>query len=739
MGGRSGETYGTAPSLPERIGSYSVEGRLGRGGMGEVYLGFDPKLRRRVAIKAVSRDVADDPDRQRRLRREAEILASFNHPNIALIYGLEIEESGAAYLIMEYVPGRTLRDVLREDGLTYERALELCTVIARTMEMVHNRGIIHRDLKPANVHITPDGQVKVLDFGLAVASGAPSPGPSDATTATHEPSALSHIVQGGTPGYMSPEQVREQPVDQRTDVFSFGCVLYECLTGRRAFHGSSRSDLARAVLEDEPEWDALPRKLPEGTAAALRRCLERDLSRRAQRLGEVRAALDDAIVALRAPAAPVLREPNPTNLPTLLTPLVGRHDDIGAIALLFLESRLVTLTGAGGCGKTRLAIRAGECALPERPGGVWLVELAGVSNPEALEASVGAALGVEPGEAVAKLRSLLVRGMALMVLDNCEHLIAPCRALADRLLRACPGLHVLATSQSPLGVAGEAVFIVPSLDVPGSDEPDDAGEVGQYDSVKLFVQRARLSNPRFQLTNQNARAVANICRRLDGVPLAIELAAARARLLTPAQIEEHLHDMFKLLTGGTDAALERHRTLRAAMDWSFGLLADDEKEMIRALSVFAGGWTLAGAIAVCSEHPDEYRTIDLLDRLVSKSLVTREEHDGAPRFRLLEPIRQHARRCAGRVHHADFSYRHCNYFARLLDDAQARFSVSDDLAVLSTLRREKDNFLEAQRYAFQTGMRTALDLTGSLRRVWPLLVPGWKPERREGARPAPDQ
>ena len=295
--------------------------------------------------------------------------------------------------------------------------------------------------------------------------------------------------------------------------------------------------------------------------------------------------------------------PRRTNVPLQLTRFVGRQEEMGQIRRLLATTRLLTLTGAGGSGKTRLALEAATAALPEYEQGVWVVELAPLAEPALVAQTVALTLGVRE-EAGQPFEATLTRALAdqarLLVLDNCEHLVEACARLAETLLRACPGLVVLATSREPLHIAGEAVLQVPTLRAPDPHHVTDLAELERYDAVHLFVDRAAAIQPSFALTEDNATAVAQICHRLDGIPLAIELAAARVSALSVQQISERLEDRFQLLTTGSRTALPRHQTLRAMVDWSYELLSEPEQALLRRLAVFQGGCTLEAAEVVCS-------------------------------------------------------------------------------------------------------------------------------------------
>ena len=383
--------------------------------------------------------------------------------------------------------------------------------------------------------------------------------------------------------------------------------------------------------------------LPGGVAV-------RDLGE--QRLSDL--ARPERVFQLLAPAVPADFPPLrtldvlPHNLPLQLTSFVGRERELVAVRAALSTARLVTLTGPGGTGKTRLALQAAADALDAYPEGVWLVELAALADPALVPQAVAAAVGVreEPGRPLpATLTEALRPKRLLLVLDNCEHLLDAGARLADALLRTCPQVTILATSREALGIAGEATWRVPSLSLPDAQRPQPPEALTQYAAVRLFVDRAVAVLPTFRVTNQTAPAVAQICARLDGIPLALELAAARVRVLPPEHLLARLEDRFRLLTGGSRTALARHQTLQGAVDWSYGLLSDEEQTLFRRLAAFAGGWTLEAAEAVCAGgRIGAPEVLELLTRLVDKSLVAVEEQaDGTARYRLLETLRQYGR------------------------------------------------------------------------------------------------
>src|SRR5438094_6811639 len=320
------------------------------------------------------------------------------------------------------------------------------------------------------------------------------------------------------------------------------------------------------------------------------------------------------------------------NLPGQLTSFIGRETEVAEIKHLISRTRLLTLTGSGGNGKTRLALQTAAEMVDHFANGVWFVDMAAVLDSTLIATTVAATLRLreQPGHTMLETLVAFLKGKRLLLIfDNCEQIVSACAVLAEKLLKACPELHILATSREALAVAGETTWRVPSLPVPPAQPLDSFEKLAENPSVRLFVDRSTSVVPDFQLTAGNAPAVAKIRRRLDGIPLAIELAAARVKVMTVEQIAERLDDRFRLLTGGSRTALPRQQTLRAAVDWSYDLLSEPERVLLHRLSVFAGGWTLEAAEAVCrGDGLEDFGVLDLLCQLVDKSLVLADEQDG---------------------------------------------------------------------------------------------------------------
>ena len=392
----------------------------------------------------------------------------------------------------------------------------------------------------------------------------------------------------------------------------------------------------------------------------------------------------------------------PNNLPAQLTSFIGREKEIAEIKAALASSRLATLTGSGGTGKTRLSIEVGAQLLPNFSNGVWMIELAPLSDESQIIPALAQAFGLQelPFNPLVNLVTDYLRDKKLLlILDNCEHLIAACAKLANDLLHQCAGLKILASSREALGIAGEMAYRTPSL--------------ADSESTSLFVDRARAANSKFSLADSNASSVAQICHRLDGIPLAIELAAARTKLLAPEQIAARLDDLFRLLVGGSRTALPRQQTLRALIDWSYDLLSDEEKNLLRIASVFVGGWTLEALEAVSEDS----LALEHLEGLVNKSLVVTEEHNGEMRYFLLETIRQYAREKLFEAKQAaaarDRHFIHYKNITNGLWDI-SRFTSEAEVQKLKSTQVEVENLRAAFEWGLQNDVQGALELAANM-------------------------
>lgn len=746
-------------------GKYRIEALIGSGGQGTVYRAVHLLLERTTALKIIRSESLADPAAADRFRREARTLAQLRHPNVVTIHDFGVDPTLGFFLVMEHLRGHSLSEELRQQGRLPEGlVLEIMRQVCEGVGAAHEEGVIHCDLKPDNIFLeTGSGgalAVKIVDFGVAKLrrrSSLPGSSPDD--------SFDDAII--GTPQYMAPELFAGRQQDASTDIYALGCVLYEAVTGRLPFLGRDVPSVARQHAVDtapppssygvglRAELDAIVAralaKIPTerfGSAAELASALA--VIEAAPAGGEARPGTPPARHPVRLPADGADAWPTittgvsaPNNLPLELTSFVGRESEVGDVTTLVRSRRLVTLTGPGGSGKTRLSLKVASDLLTEFRDGVWLVELASIASPELIELEVATALGL-PENAGATTFDAIVGALrakrVLLVLDNCEHVVQACATLASTLLRACQGLHLLATSQEALNVPGESTWVVRPLSLPPSEAGSAPDTVLRSEAARLFADRAALSRPGFRVTEQNARAVAEICHQLDGIPLAIELAASRIRLLSVAEIARRLSDRFKLLNSGARGAQPRQSTLRGAIDWSYDLLSDAERALFGRLSVFSGGFAMEGAEAVCADADVKSEgesvlggldsgsgavrveaVLETLTRLVDKSLVIVDEAGEASRFRLLETIRAYgAERLQQSGAAVEVRRRHRDHFLELAERAEPELEGPEQVALLDRLETEHDNFRAALDWS-TTDAATSdalLRLASALARFW---------------------
>lgn len=669
------------PQAGSRLAQYELIRQVGMGGMGVVFLARDLDLRRDVALKVLRAEVTDnDPTRSHeRFLREAQSAARLNHPNVATVYQIGRHE-GVTFIAMEWMEGGSLSDHLRQSiFLDWREATAAIRDAAAGLAAAHAAGVIHRDIKPSNLMRTKTGSVKVVDFGLARLHDTQS-------DLTHSGAVV------GTPSYISPEQCRGEAATAASDVYSLVCTYFHLLTSRPPFTAANPLGLIHQHCNEPfPDARKFAEDVPEGVCALIARGSQKEPSRRYVNAADLLIDLD-AILAGReativtSPVAGSLAEV-PTNLVVPSTSFVGREKEIREIGEALSQSRLVTLLGPGGIGKTRLSIHSADQVKADFPGGIWLVELAALNSGERIPQAIAEVLSVrescdEPliDAVVARLKPL----KTLLLLDNCEHLSDAVAGMAAEILAACPQLRLLATSRQPLGCEEELAVRVAPLESPSA--------------VQLFTDRAARARKGFSISEQNAADVTRICQRLDGIPLAIELAAARVAVLTPKQIVERLDDAFRLLTTGSKHSLPRQQTLRALIDWSYQLLSDAEKAAFARLSVFAGGCTMESAEAIVGgDGVEPTAVLDLVTELVNKSLLVVEESAGATRLRMLETIRQYA------IEKLDDAtrQRHLEHFTALAEQAATEIKGRRQAEFLARMDAEHDN------------VRAALDFAGT--------------------------
>lgn len=587
-----------------------------------------------VSLRFFGPGAAPDIAAAARFRRAAAVLARFRHPSAAVLVDSGVAPAIGPYLVWKLPEGVVLAESLARSGpLAPEIAAAVVRAVCHVVQAAHDQGLTHGALGADSIHIEiAQGApvVKVSGFGA-------------------ESLLKGDLLAGGTLGdtAAADSTADELRLDRRSfedrvrsDVGALVRVFLEALTGRAS------SDLAgvdpAALPPGCPPWLMLVATWAMSPMPAARFRAASELARalRPPALAEESADSEVALSGTIEAVAPgtVLG----SNLPRPITSFIGRQEEVTAVATRLAESRLVTLFGPGGIGKTRLGLAVGASLRFRFSDGVWFVELGPLTDPDLVAHEVAVALGLreEPETSIEDtlLASLRDRE-TLLVFDNCEHVVRSVADLAARILSSCPRVWLLATSRETVGVPGEVLWGVPALSLPeaGASEADS-------DAVRLFVDRARSSHPKFALTEASASVVAELCRRLEGMPLAIELAAARVRVLSPEAILERLSDRFRLLTGGGRTRPQRQQTLRAAVDWSYDLLDERDRLLFMRLSLFAGGFSLEAAEAVCAAGGglSRWEVLDALGSLADKSLVRVEERAGEARYRMLETIREYA-------------------------------------------------------------------------------------------------
>ncbi|MEM7244677.1 MAG: protein kinase [Acidobacteriota bacterium] len=676
---------------PDCIGPYLVVEEIGRGGMGVVWKGYDTRLDRPVALKTITGPLADDERWLERFVREAKLLASLSHPHIAVVHDLP-QHGKRPVIVMELLDGSSLLDRVREAALSFDETIRIATELTLGLEAAHERGIVHGDLKPANVQVLDSGQVKILDFGLA-----------RSFEWTSQPNTRALLA--GTPGYMSPEQVRREFVDARSDLFNLGVLMFEGLTGQRIFPASDGKREMSVVITQEPRWELLPKDTPEGLRRLIEACLQRDANKRPGSAREVRMRLEKLREDLDEVSLPKVVT-QPPALPAERDAFVGRHDELAQLtAALTGGGRFVTVLGPVGVGKTRLVTRLLNRPESEWSSVAWFCDLSEARSVDGLVHVVAAALGVtvhatDGVEAIGRI--LAGRGRSLLVLDNFEQLVDHADDTLGRWLTQSPDTSFLVTSREKLHLSGEDVLLLEPLPVAGA-------------GVELFVERGRAHRPGFALTDENREAVLELVRLLEGLPLAIELAAARLRVLSPAQQLDRMKNRFQLLSG-TRPSNERQATLRNALEWSWDLLEPWEQAALAQASVFAGGFTMEAAEAVLdlSQWFDAPWTMDAIQSLVDKSLLRTwipgglgNAATGEPYFGMYTSIQEHAREklctegaipdgASGPTAEEAARVRHGKYHANLVEG-------SDDPANQRRLELALDNLVIACRRARERG------------------------------------
>lgn len=712
------------------VAGFTDATEIGRGGFGIVYRCNQPALDRTVAVKILTGEPTED--NRARFEREQRAMGRLTgHPNIVPVLEAGVTDGGHLYLVTPYCAAGSLDHHIRRAGpLPPADALQLGVKIAGALASAHRLGVVHRDVKPGNILFTDYGEAALTDFGIAHITGGFRTAEGTVT---------------GSPAYTAPEVLEGGSPTPAADVYGLGATLFSALTGHAAFERRTGEKIVTQFLRitTQPVPDLREHGIAGEITTLVETAMNRDprarlsatgfgeaAGRVQQRLGYPVGAmalrdtpLDGARNERVAPASRATVVPDRTgNLPLELTSLVNRRTELTEVKNLLSTHRLVTLTGIGGVGKTRLALRAATQVSRDYSDGVWLIELADVTEPSLLVDVIAGAVGVR-NESAVPLIDVLLQFLCprdtLLVLDNCEHLVQAVAELNEEILRLCPELRVLATSREPLNIAGEAVLRVSPLTVPEPGREPSLKGMPRFDAVTLFAERAAAAVPGFELAEDNKGAVAGICARLDGLPLAIELAAARMRTMSPQQILQRLNDRYALLTRAGRTAPTRQQTLRLCVDWSFDLCTPVERQLWAQLSVFAGSCELDAVEGVCDVEAAPESLLDVLSSLVDKSILVREETGSVVRFRMLETLRDYGRqelRDTGRFQ--DLRRRHHAWYQRLLDDSAATWIGSEQPKWIARLEREQANLRDALEYclsedtpeATEAGLRTATGL-----------------------------
>jgi predicted ATPase/tRNA A-37 threonylcarbamoyl transferase component Bud32 len=709
-------------AVDSRLAGYRVIRLVGRGGTGLVYEAEHLVLNRRAALKTLLPELVDEAEFRQRLTQESRIVAALDHPAVIPIYDAG-ESDGILFVAMRFVRGTDLADLLaRERSLDLETTVGILEQVAGALDAAHASGLVHRDVKPANVLLEEaTGRVYLSDFGIAKLSDAPG--------LTKTGFFL------GTVDSAAPEQIQGHAVGPPADVYAFGCTLYECLTGRPPFERGSPVATLRAHLFDSPP--ALPPELglPAELDAVIERALAKEEDARYPTCGEFVQELQAAGAGHKTRAWTTVHRVEParraTMLPAETAPLFGREKELTRLDQMLRQPdiRLITLNGIGGVGKTRLGVAAARRAADSFDEVVF-VDLASVQDPDDCGRALAKALDadVEAGPALDVLSMRLAARRTLLVLDNFECVLPAAALLAD-LLAAAPQTVALVTSLAALRLREEQRFPVEPLPVPDHAPADDITGLSRSAPVALFVDCARRGRPDFELTTENAQTVLDICARLDGIPLAIELAAARIDILSPQAILARLDRRLAFLTEGARGLPDRQQTLRRAVDSTYELLAERERVLFARLAVFEGAWSLDAAESV-SVEPGESGAGELLNSLASlvdKGLVRQDqEADGEPRFTMIATIREYAlERLDERGELESIRRRHAERYLRVAETAEPELAGTGQLVWLARLDEEQPNISAALGWALEDDgdLSTGLRIAGALGRYWSIRGP----------------
>jgi non-specific serine/threonine protein kinase len=709
------------PAGPRRTwGTLELVEKIGQGSYGEVFRAHDPALQIDVALKLWFPRLSATSDAETFLQ-EARTLARIRHPNVLVVHGAASHD-GRIGMWTELLSGETLEDFLEGRGLygAGEAAIvgsELC----RALAAVHGAGLVHRDVKTRNVMRVEGGRIVLMDFGSAGRTSGLVAGGKD-----------SFLV--GTPLAMAPEQLIGGTIGPTTDIYGLGVLLYRLVSGHYPVEGSSIDELAERHEKGlrTPLRDRRP-DLPFEFVQIVERALAPDPTNRFASAGALEQALADFVQNEGHPREPRPPQPSPQEpaddrrhgFPGPLTSFIGREREVRECLELLRGSRLVSLIGPGGAGKTRLGLKVAEEWLNGSETGAWFVDLAPLDDDARVLQAIAASLAVRvaPSESLmTQVVKHLTDRRLIMVLDNCEQVRSGCAAVLGELLAACDRVVFIATSREPIGVPGEQSYPVPSLSYPDDRAGADIEKLRGYEAVRLFLERVRQVSPAFQLNRDNAAAVAEICRRLDGIPLALELIAARVPLLSPEEIRSRMDHVLKLGTSTRGTAGPRHRAIAATIKLSYDRLDLEERALFEELSLFRSGWTLESATAISRGARDEFEVLDMISGLAQRSLVVSEgQNGGHSRYRYLEIIRQFAyERLVESGREDEIADGLLDYFVGFAQQAHDNLWGPDHATWLKRVDLEHDNLIAMLDWACRAPERVerAQRMVAAIYRFW---------------------
>ncbi len=711
----------------EQLGNYRLVRLLGRGGFAEVYLGEHVYLHSHAALK-VLKVVLNDEDIDD-LVTEAQTLARLSHPHIVRVLDFAVED-GTPFLVMEYAPNGTLRR-LHPQGtrLSPETILPYVQQMASALQYAHDQRLIHRDVKPENMLLDRQDQVLLSDFGLAMLS----------------PQTFGHSTQKmtdsfvGTTSYLAPEQLQGNPQAQ-SDQYALGVVVYEWLCGKRPFNGSPMEIAMQQLSAPPPSLREQGPDLSPALEETVLRALAKEPQQRFASVHDFALAFERACQGMAQPLANASSttseksqyslKPEPMwKVPTTFTPLIGREQDVINICEMLKrqEVRMLTLLGTGGIGKTRLSWQVAAEIREHFADGVCCVPLAPVTEPDLVIPTIAQELGIQEIGGLSLFEPVKValrEKHFLLILDNFEQVVAAA-PLVEEILAACPHVKIVVTSRAVLRLRAEYEYPVPPLGLPNLDQLPENETLTQYTAVALFVQRAKAVQPTFQVTGSNARIVAEICVRLDGLPLAIELAAARVKVLPPQALLARLSQPLLVLTGGARTLPLRQQTLRNTLKWSYDLLDAEEQQLFRRLTVFVDGWTLEAVEEVGKLiDPGDSSSLSVLDgvtSLLDKSLLLRVESEGEE-ARLIMPttIREYGKECLQENDETEITQRaHALYFLSFVEEAEPHLKGEQQIQWLTRLERDHENLRAALGWLIEhTETEFSLRFCAALWRFW---------------------